>query len=180
MEEQFVFIYILEVAYMFVLSVEPTEKVDIPRALDFSGERLALVVFADVGEVIGVVAEHAANGEWALPRGGELVHALFVLYEPKDEVALLEGATAHSATVVSAQALLVNGRSGECEVSFLVEEIDAVLADELVFFFGVIDDPWRVVVDVGRHDSFGAVHQEEGRVASRSVRGGANAPEYRR
>jgi hypothetical protein len=142
MEEQFVFIYILEVAYMFMLSVEPTEKVDIPRALDFSGERLALVVFADVGEVIGVVAEHAANGEWALPRGGELVHALFVLYEPKDEVALLEGATADAATVVTPEALLVNGRLGEREISFLVEEIDAVLAGAFVFFFGVLCYSW--------------------------------------
>jgi hypothetical protein len=72
----------LEVAYTFMLGVEPAEKVDVPGTLDFSGERLALVVLAYVSEVVSIVAKHAADGERSLPRGRKLVHALLVLYEP--------------------------------------------------------------------------------------------------
>jgi hypothetical protein len=48
----------------------------------------------------------------------------------------------------------------------------------LIFFFGVVGDSWRVVGDVGGHDSFGAVHREERREASRPVGCCANAPEH--
>jgi hypothetical protein len=61
------------------LGVKPSEEVDVPGALHLSGERFAFVVFADVGEVVGVVAEYAADGEWSFPRGGQLVHAFLVL-----------------------------------------------------------------------------------------------------
>jgi hypothetical protein len=54
----------------------------------------------------------------------------------------LEGSTVDAATVVAAKALLVNGRSGECEVSCLVEEVDIVLPSALVLFFGVVSDSW--------------------------------------
>jgi hypothetical protein len=49
--------------------VEPTKEIDVPWALDFSSERVAIIVLAHVGEVVGIVAEHAADGEWALPWG---------------------------------------------------------------------------------------------------------------
>jgi hypothetical protein len=44
------------------------------------------------------------------------------------------------ATVIAPEALLVYGRSGECEISFFIEEIDAVSAGALIFFFGVVCD----------------------------------------
>ena len=90
------------------------------------------------------------------------MHALFVLDEAKDEVAFPEGATAHAATVIMAEALLADGGPGECEFSILVEEIDSVLTGELVLFFRVVDDAWRVVVDVRGHDGLRPVDQEEG------------------
>jgi hypothetical protein len=64
------FIYIRVLLYMSLLSVESTEEVDVPGALDFPGEWLAFVVFANVGEVVGVVAECATDGERPFPWGG--------------------------------------------------------------------------------------------------------------
>jgi hypothetical protein len=49
------------------LGVKPAEKIDVPGALDLPGEWLAVVVLADVGEVIGVVAEYTADSEWPFP-----------------------------------------------------------------------------------------------------------------
>jgi hypothetical protein len=54
------------------LGVEPTKEVDVPRMLDFPGERLTLVILANIGEVVGVVAECAADGEWPFPWGESL------------------------------------------------------------------------------------------------------------
>jgi hypothetical protein len=64
---------------MLFLSVEPTEEVDVPGALDYPGEWLAFVIFANIGEVVGVIAECTADGERSFPRGGKLVHAFLVL-----------------------------------------------------------------------------------------------------
>ena len=49
--------------------VETAKEIDVPGVFDLSGERVAVIVLAHVGEVVGVVAEHAADGEWALPWG---------------------------------------------------------------------------------------------------------------
>jgi hypothetical protein len=68
-----------KIFYMPFLGVEPTEEVDIPRSFDFPGERFALVILADIGEVVGVVAEYTADGERSFPWRGELVHAFLVL-----------------------------------------------------------------------------------------------------
>ena len=57
--------------------------------------------------------------------------------------------------------MLVDGGPGEREFSILVEEIDSVLTGELVLFFRLIDDAWRVVVDVRGHDGLRPVDQEE-------------------
>jgi hypothetical protein len=70
----------------------------------------------------------------------------------------LEGATVDAATVVASETLLVYGRPGEREVSLFVEEVNSVLAGTLVFFFDVVGDLWRIVVDVGGHDCFGAIN----------------------
>jgi hypothetical protein len=61
----------------------------------------------------------------------------------------LEGATTDAATVIAPDALLVYGHSREREISFFIDEINTVLASVLVFFFGVVCNSWRVVVDVG-------------------------------
>jgi hypothetical protein len=47
--------------------VESAKETDVPRVLDLSGERVAIIVLPHVGEVVRVIAEHAADGEWALP-----------------------------------------------------------------------------------------------------------------
>ena len=49
--------------------VEAAKEIDVPGAFDLPGERVAVIVLAHVIEVVGVVAEHAANGEWTLPWG---------------------------------------------------------------------------------------------------------------
>jgi hypothetical protein len=46
------------------------KEIDIPGALDLSGEWFAIVIFAHVREVVGVVAEYAADGEWPFPWRG--------------------------------------------------------------------------------------------------------------
>jgi hypothetical protein len=50
----------------------------------------------------------------------------------------LEGEAADAAIVVAAKALLVDGLPRECEVSRLVEQVDAVLASALVSLLGVV------------------------------------------
>ncbi|KAK1650850.1 hypothetical protein QYE76_068655 [Lolium multiflorum] len=45
------------------LRIKPAKEIDVPGALDLSGEWLAVVVFAHICEVLGVVAEYAADGE---------------------------------------------------------------------------------------------------------------------
>ena len=59
-----------------VLGLELPEEVYIPWSLD-----VELAVPADVDKVVGVVAEYSPDGEWSLPWGGKLVHALLVLDE---------------------------------------------------------------------------------------------------
>src|SRR3954452_13053603 len=61
---------------------------------------------------------------------------------------------------------------------FFVEQVEAVLASVLVFFFGVLDDSWRVVLEVGWHNCFCAVDHEEGSVSGRPVDRGAEPPQY--
>ena len=61
------------------LGIEPAEEIDVPGAFDLPGEWLAVVVSARIGEVVGGIAEYAADGEWPFPWGGQLVHAFFVL-----------------------------------------------------------------------------------------------------
>jgi hypothetical protein len=51
------------------LGVKPAKEIDAPGALDLSGEGLAVVVFADVGEVIAAIAEYADDGKWSFPGG---------------------------------------------------------------------------------------------------------------
>jgi hypothetical protein len=50
------------------LGVKPAKEVDVPGALDLPGEWLTVVIFANIGEVVGVVAEYAADGKWTFPR----------------------------------------------------------------------------------------------------------------
>jgi hypothetical protein len=52
------------------LGIKPAKEIDVPGALNLSGERLAVVFFAHVREVVGVVAEYAADGEWPFPWRG--------------------------------------------------------------------------------------------------------------
>ena len=97
------------------------------------------------------------------------MHALLVLDQPKDEVALLEGATANSAAVIAAEALLVDGSARASQVACLVSQVDSVLAGDLIFFLDVVDDSRRVVLEVSWHYCFGVVDHEEGGESSRPV-----------
>jgi hypothetical protein len=85
------------------LSVELLHVIDVPGSLD-----VELAVAADVDEVVGIIAKHSPDGEWPFPWRRELVHALPVLDELQDEIALLEGASADSAAVVAAESLMVD------------------------------------------------------------------------
>jgi hypothetical protein len=73
-----------------------------------------------------------ANG----PSHGGTTYAclFFILDEAKEKVAFLEGATAHTMTMVSMEALWVDGSSRECKFLVLIKEIDSILTGELVFF----------------------------------------------
>ena len=51
----------------------------------------------------------STDGEWSLPWGRKLVHALLVLDEAQHQVAFLEGASFHPPAVVAAESLLVDG-----------------------------------------------------------------------
>ena len=57
-----------------VLSIELSEEVYVPWPPDL---QLAITPYVD--EVVGIIAKDSAYGEWPLPWGGELVHALLVL-----------------------------------------------------------------------------------------------------
>jgi hypothetical protein len=61
------------------LRVKPAKEIDVPGAFDLSGEWLAIVILAQVREIVSVIAEHAAYGEWPLPLWRQLVHAILVL-----------------------------------------------------------------------------------------------------
>jgi hypothetical protein len=54
------------------LGIKPAEEVDVPGAFDLPGEWFAVVVFAHIGEVVGVIAEYVADGEWPFPWGDSL------------------------------------------------------------------------------------------------------------
>src|SRR3954471_5598728 len=98
-----------------VLGVELPEEVYIPWSLV-----VEFAVPTDVDEVVGVVAKYSPDGEWSLPRRGELVHALLVLDEAQHQVAFLEGASPHPPAVVAAESLLVYGGARPSEVTCLV------------------------------------------------------------
>ena len=94
------------------------------------------------------------------------MHPLRILDQSQDKVALLKGASPNSAAVIAAEPLLIDSSAGECEFALLVEQIQGVLAIGLVCRLDVIGDSRRIVLNVGRHDSFSTVHHEEQRVAS--------------
>src|SRR3954469_5187687 len=109
--------------------------------------------------------------------GGKLVHALLVLDESQHQVAFLEGASFHPPAVIAAESLLVDGGACSSEVTCLIELIDSILAGEFIHSLRVVDDPWRVVLEVGGHDCLGAVHHEEGGEPCRPIDRGADAPD---
>ena len=51
------------------------------------------------------------------------MHPLAIMYESQNQFSFLEGPTANSTTVVSAEPLLVNRRSGQGELSCLLKKI---------------------------------------------------------
>jgi hypothetical protein len=60
--------------------------------------------------------------------------------------------------VIAPEALLINCRPRECEVSFFIEEVDSVLAGEFVLLFDIVRDTQRVMIDVCGHDRFCTVY----------------------
>jgi hypothetical protein len=68
------------------------------------------------------------------------VHSLLVLDQAQDKAALLKGATADSATMIAAEPLLVDGGAGEGEVASFIQNIESILASELIFLLDIVDD----------------------------------------
>jgi hypothetical protein len=71
--------------------------------------------------------------------------------------------------VVVAEPLLVDGGGREGEVASLIQNIESILAHELIFLLNIVDNSGRVVSQIGWHDRFSTVDHEEGGEASRSV-----------
>ena len=68
------------------------------------------------------------------------MHPLVILYESQNQFTFLEGPTANSTTVVSAEPLLVYRRSGQSELSRLLKKIHRYLTTRLIIFFHVVND----------------------------------------
>ena len=78
------------------------------------------------------------------------MEALGILDPSKHEVPFTESDRVHFPAVITAQVLLVYGRSGQGQFSRLLEEVHAVCVGLLGFFFRVEDGSGRVELDVSR------------------------------
>ena len=87
------------------------------------------------------------------------------LDQPEHKVSLLEGSWLDLPVVVSAQALLVDAGSTECQQPAHFQQIDAVLTCFFCLLFGVHGDSRGVEFYVRRDDGFGTVDEEERREA---------------
>ena len=95
--------------------------------------------------------------------------ACLLLDESEDKVALAECEGLDLLDVVVPQALLVDGRTAECQKARFFEQVDTVFACLSSFGFGVHCDARRVKRDVGRDDGFGSIDEEEWGEPSRPV-----------
>ena len=98
-------------------TVKSSEKICIPWALRlFAGVvPLACSGLLSVDQVVGVVSQHLADNEGALPRRRQLVLAGCSLDLSEHKVALLERSRPDLLVVVSARALLVDAGPAECQ-----------------------------------------------------------------
>ena len=87
------------------------------------------------------------------------------LDQPEHKVSFLERSRLDLPVVVSAQALLVDAGSAECQQPALFQQIDAVLSCFFCFLLGVHGDSWGVELYVRWDDGFGTVDEEERREA---------------
>ena len=95
------------------------------------------------------------------PMEGTACAGLPALGESEDEVALTEREGLDLLVVVVPQALLVDGRTTECQKACFFEQVNAIFARFSGFGFGVHCDAGRVELDVGRDDGFGSIDKEE-------------------
>jgi hypothetical protein len=115
--------------------------IDIPGSL-----AVELAIAVDIDEVVGIIAKHSHDGEWPLPWKRELVHALPVLDESQEEIALLEAASVDLAAMVAMESLLVDRRTRASKVTCLVDDVEPVLASDFVACLRVVDDSRRFVL----------------------------------
>ena len=102
--------------YMLHLTVKSSEEISVPWSFRLlagiiSLARLGLLC---VVQVVGVVAQGLADDEGAFPRGRELALVGCSLDQPEPKVTLLERSWIDLMTVVTAQALLIDGGPTEC------------------------------------------------------------------
>jgi hypothetical protein len=91
------------------------------------------------------------------------------LLEAKYEVAGLEGPSVYPSAVVIAEALLIDWRAGESNVSSFIQQILGICQCCLCIFFDIGDHTRRGVTYVRRKHCFCYEKQEERRVAGRRV-----------
>jgi hypothetical protein len=88
---------------------------DVPGMLCFLVGVVSLVLprFLHIDEVVCPIAQHPADDEWPLPRGGQLVHTFGVLDQQEYKVSFVEFERMNFPAVIASQLLLVERISGQ-------------------------------------------------------------------
>jgi len=107
-------------SYKLHLSIESSQEIDVPWALNLVLGLLRPSVVSHIGQVVRIVAKHLLDNKGAFPWRRKLVHPLPILDQTQDKVTLLKGASPDSATVIAAEPLLVDSSARECKFARLV------------------------------------------------------------
>jgi hypothetical protein len=110
--------------------------IDIPGTLCLLVGVVSLVLLRllRINKVVCPVAQHSADDEWSLPMKGQHVHAFGVLDQPEHEVSFAKFMRKDLPAVIVSQLLLVERRSGQGQLTRLLEKVHAVF----VGFFGLL------------------------------------------
>src|SRR5664279_4490670 len=97
------------------------------------------------------------------------MHAGGALHKPKHQISFAEYAGIYLPAMIASEILLVYCRSGQCQLSGFFEQVDIIFPGFLYLGFSVLQDSWRVMLNVGRQDRFCPIDKKKRRVAARAI-----------
>jgi hypothetical protein len=112
---------------------------------------------------------HLRYPKGTFPVGGKFVHALQVKHPPEDKIIHLELSVSHESLMVAPECLPVACIFNSRLPSSLVDQVDIITPELLLYGFIVCPDTQRAHADLRGEDSLSPIHHEERRLARGST-----------